>query len=363
MNKKYYIIFLTVLLSGLLLSSCKGKKLHDNDSKSDATSITLKDTHGNDVKLKKKAEKIVCLADPAFDVIYMLQQQDKLIGVPADIYFDKEQFDYFKQIDERIANKSLPTPGSNELMNIESVIALNPDLVIAQNISPNVIKTLNSMGIAVYLSSSETYDDLKKELQDIAQMTGAEERGKELIEYSLGKINKMQQRGIERQRNGEGDKKKSAYFSWANGRIFSTAGRNSMMNNCLELAEVENVCTTAIDKPNINPETLIAWNPDMIIMWNDSPELFYEKKELAKIEAIKNKQIFNLMPMFFFNPHTFKSICAGIMINNWAYGDNPQKGIDETKEIIGILYGKEAADKLNPFLEAYYQQNQIQAVE
>lgn len=334
--RKYYPILFCLFL---LLIACEAKKVNTN---TDSSAIVVEDTQGNKVVMSKPAERIVCLFDPSVDVIYMLQVQDRLIGIPAETYFDKELFDYYKQIDERIGRKELATPGSNELVNIESIIALKPDLVIAQQLSPSTINTLNSMDIAVYLSTSETYANLMQEVKDIATLTGTTDRATYLISYASKKINELQDRA-KASTNGS---KKTVYFTWANGRIFSTAGRNSMMNNCLELAGVENVCPTAIDKPNINPETLIGWNPDMIVMWNDSPNLFYNKKELSNIKALQNKQIYNLMPMFYYNPHTFKSLCAAVAINNWAYGKEGDRGIDETKEIMKVLYGEETGEKL-----------------
>lgn len=324
-----------------LFSTCSQK--HTNKrGENKGGQIEVIDRQGNQVVLDTVPERVICLFDPSIDVMYMLQAQDKLVGINAETYFDKELFDYYKHIDTRIANKELASPGSNEMLNIERVIALKPQLVIAQNISSSVIKTLNSMGIAVYLASSESYIDLMQEMEDLAKLLGKEERGQQLIQYAKTKEEELKGRV----KSQVEEDKKMAYFSWANGRIFSTAGRKSMMNDCLVLAGVENVCPTDIDKPNINPETLITWNPDMIVMWNDSPNLFYNKTELAAITAIKDKQIFNLMPMFYYNPHTFKALCAAAAINGWAY-PNPDVNVkDEVKDIILNLYGDQTGNEL-----------------
>lgn len=322
--------------------SCTQKKNKEEGEKT-SQSIEVVDTQGNKVILDSIPERVVCLFDPSVDVIYMLQAQDKLVGIGAETYFDKEIFDYFKRIDPRIANKEIATPGSNEMLNIESVIALRPDLVIAQNVSPSVINTLNGMGIPVYLASSQSYDNLMQEMKDISVMLGKEQRGEELIQYTKDKVDKLKERVAARQPQED---KTKAYFSWANGRVFSTAGRNSMMNDCLVLAGVENACPSDIDKPNINPETLIEWNPDLIVMWNDSPDLFYNRKELSNVKAIHNKQIFNLMPMFYYNPHTFKALCAATAINGWAYPEENVNVTDEVKDVIIKLYGEENGNEL-----------------
>ncbi|SKA48114.1 iron complex transport system substrate-binding protein [Chitinophaga eiseniae] len=308
----------------------------------DDAAITITDVQGNKVVLNKPAERIVCLFDPVMDAIYMLQVQHKLVGIPAETYADKELFVPYSLIDERIKDRRLAIPGGNETANIESIIALQPDLVIAKHMSAGIIQGLREMGIAVYLASSEKYEQVLKELEDVGKLTGATGRAQELATYTKRRFEAMQ---ADAAKVPEKDRKK-AYFTWANGRIYATTGRNSMMNDCLEYAGVLNACTAPVDQPNINAETLISWNPDMIVMWNDPAELFYGKKELAGITAVKQKAVFNLMPMFFYNPHTIKSLPASMRIKAWSAGENPETSLEEVKKIMIKYYGEKAGNKL-----------------
>jgi iron complex transport system substrate-binding protein len=301
--------------------------------------IVVTDVKGNQVVLNKPAARIVALFDPAVDALFMLQVQDRLVGIPAETYADAELFEPYKFIDDRIAKRQIATPGSNETANLEGIIQLQPDLVIAQNMNEGAIKVLKQNNIAVYLMAAEKYDQVMKEVKDLAVLTGREQRGEELIGFVQTEFGKMQEAAQKR----PAAEKKRVYFAWANGRIFSTAGRSSSMHSVLEFAGVENVCTTAIDQPNINPETLIGWNPDMVVMWNDSPSLFYNKQELAGIAAVQERQIYNLMPMFFYNPHTLKSLNATVTINQWAYGTDNR---DFVKEFTKKLYGEAIGLKL-----------------
>lgn len=334
---------LYLLLCLVLLENCKN--LSGNKSENTGT-ISVTDIQGNKINIAKPAKRVVCLFDPSVDVIYMLQAQNKLVGIPIETYFDKELYDYYKHIDPRILNKELATPGSNELANLESIIQLSPDLVIAQQLPESIISTLQQMNIPIYVAAASRYQDIVKEMKDISLLIGKKERGEQLISYLENKIKDLEK--VNQQPNEP--HKKSVYFTWANGKIFCTTGRNSMMNDCLDLAGVVNACPTAIDKPNINPETLIEWNPDMIVMWNDSPNLFYEKKELSGIKAIRQKDIYNLTPMFFYNPHTFKSLCVAVAIRNWAYKAKDSGNKEEIRDILLELYGKDTGQKLIKYL-------------
>ncbi len=319
------------------LSACTPGQRPDEEA-----AITLTDIQGNKVVLNKPAEKIVCLFDPMMDAIYMLQMQHKLVGIPAETYSDKELFTPFSLIDERIRDKRLAIPGSNETANLESIIALKPDLVIAKHMSAGSIRSLREMGIAVYLASSEKYSQVLKELEDIGQLTGAGERAAELAAYTRQQFDAMQSAAAA---VPEKDRKKT-YFTWAHGRIYATTGRNSMMNDCLEFAGVRNVCTAPVDQPDINAETLISWNPDMIVMWNDPADLFYAKKELSRVTAVEKKAIFNLMPMFFYNPHTLKSLTAAVRIRGWATGQTTEASLEAVREMILKYYGPTTGNQL-----------------
>lgn len=334
--KNIYIIGLFCL--ALFTASCGKKQTRTQEEKN---KIEVTDTKGNIVTLNKAAERIVCLFDPSVDLLQMLGAADKLVGIPIETYMDSELYNPLSLIDDRIKAKSIKTPGSNELQQIEEIISLKPDLLIVQGLNEGMVRTLNNMGIAVYMVTSESKENLFQELKDISVLTGTEKRGEELAAFAKEKFD-----GLEAEANARPEnEQKVVYFTWANGRIFSTAGRSSMMNDCLIYSGTVNACTSPIDQPNINPETLVTWNPDMIVMWNDDPELFYAKKELASVKAIKNKAIYNLMPMFFYNPHTLKSMCASIAIKEWAYGD-PAKAKEMTMEIIKVLYGEEKGEKL-----------------
>ncbi len=334
---RYLFLFITCCFAG-----CVSDKIPSNGKEA----LQVTDVQGNTVTLDKPAEKIVCLFDPMVDAIYMLQVQHKLVGIPAETYADRELFTPYSHIDDRVKNRSIATPGSNETANLESIIALKPDLVIVQHMNAGSIRSLQQMGIAVYQASSEKYEHVLKEIEDIGLLTGAEERAKMIRDFAVELFTEMKEAATAVPE----ENKKTVYFTWANGRIFSTIGRNSMMHDCLVFAGLENVCTSSIDQPNINAETLLSWNPDIIVMWNDPATLFYSKKELGEINAVKHRQIFNLMPMFYYNPHTLKSLCAAVRMKGWGYAQPESEMLEKVKEIIIQLYGPETGNKLNTLL-------------
>lgn len=316
---------------------CEGSKTNRHRS---ASGITVIDAQEHTISLNKVAERIVCLYEPGLDALYMLQAERKLVGLFSDVYESNDLFPFYAKMDRRIEKKELPIVGAGNQANVESMVALNPDLVIVHAGQESLVNALRNAGLQVYAVKAELQGEVFKTVQDISILTGTEARGLELKQYVVAEIDRLKEGAAAVK------EKRRVYFTWAYGRIFSTTGTNSMMHTCLEMAGVQNVCPFELDQPNINAETLIGWNPDMIVMWNDSPDLFYQRHEFNTIHAVKEKQIFNLLPMFIYNPHTLKALCTATAIHHWAYSTAEFNHKQRIVEVISRLYGKEKADRI-----------------
>jgi iron complex transport system substrate-binding protein len=326
-----------MLLVAFVAISCTNLATQQADN---SEMLSVEDASGVHVALSKPAERIICLYEPALDALYMLQAEKKIVGIFNDVYGSEELFPYFGSMDERIRNKELPSFGMGNMANLEQIIQAKPDLVVLYAAHEDLVHALRQAGLRVYAVKAELYDDVFKTVEDMAILTGTADSANELVSYVKKEITAMQARVDPKQT------KRRVYFAWAYGRVFATTGTNSMMHSCLEMAGVENVCPFEVDQPNISAETLIHWNPDMIVMWNDSPDIFYDKKEFTGIHAIRDKQIFNLRPMFLYNPHTLKVLATAAVINQWAYPDAQVDTRQLVTNILQTLYGKDKADRL-----------------
>ncbi|WP_180336435.1 ABC transporter substrate-binding protein [Pontibacter ramchanderi] len=320
----------------LFLSAC-------NSENGEATvvadgAIAVKDIRGKEVRLNEPAKRVIVLYQGALDGMYMLNAEHTVVGIQNNIYTNPETFKYFSKLDPRIARKELPSPGNWETStNIESVLALKPDLVIIASGQTDAIRLLESLGINVYAVSPQNNDQLFEEIENIGRLTGTHDRAVELLSYTRGKLDEIAEA------TDHIEQKKSVYYAWSGGRIYSTSGQNSRMHECFELAGVRNACTFEVDQPNINPETLISWDPDLILLWSTDPQVLYDKKELAVLTAVKNKNVHVLEPPFFYDPHTLKIMYAAIELHNVAYGANKNFDLEkDRREIMTNLYGAKA---------------------
>ncbi|WP_188502197.1 ABC transporter substrate-binding protein [Pontibacter amylolyticus] len=319
-----------------LLSACNSE--NGESMATSADTIVVTDIRGKEVRLSEPAKRVIVLYQGALDGMYMLNAEHTVVGIQNNIYTNPETFRYFSKLDPRIARKQLPAPGNWETStNIESVLALKPDLVIIASGQTDAIRLLESLDVQVYAVSPQNNEQLFEEIESIGKLTGTHERAVELLAYTRRKLGEIAEA------TDHIKQKKSVYYAWSGGRIYSTSGQNSRMAECFRLAGVRNACTFAIDQPNINPETLISWDPDIILLWSTDPQVLYDKKELAVLQAVKNKNVHVLDPPFFYDPHTLKIMYAAIELHNVAYGANEHFDLDENRrDIMTNLYGAKA---------------------
>lgn len=336
MQKTYYNYIFSLLILALLFSSCQSEPADKNKL---IHPIVAVDAMGDTIRLTKPAQRVVSLVPAALDALYMLHADSAIVGIPNRIYTDPNVFPYFSKIDQRIKDKLIVTPSLTESgLSIESIIKLHPDLVIIQSNQRDAIQMLKELGIPVFGITSQNFEQLNLEVLNLGILLGKEARAKELIAFTESKIQVL------KERNKNVVNKKTIYYAWSGGRIYSTTGRKGLINDCFEMAGLENACPYDIDAPNISPETLISWNPDIMLLWNTDESVLYQQKELSSLTALKEKKVFNLSPPFLYDPHTLKIVLASIAIQHYSYPSAAASNLSaEQQEILAVLYGAEKA--------------------
>ena len=75
-----------------------------------AEGVAATDFRGRRIELDKPAERIICLLESALSGLYMLGAEARLVGISTNIY-QESVFPYYAAMDERIRERTLPTPG------------------------------------------------------------------------------------------------------------------------------------------------------------------------------------------------------------------------------------------------------------
>lgn len=306
--------------------------------------IKVQDFTGQEVVLQKPAERIVCLLESGLAGLYMLGAAEKVIGVNHYPY-QPHIYPYYEALDQRFAQRTLTDVGEGTTVDLEKIAALNPDLIIIWAGYPDLIKTLKARGFTVFAVQLDNFTDIWREIELLSQLTGQEERGKQLIKESQEQLTLIQNK-LE---SVSKEKQPTCYFVWAESKL-DAAGGNSTGTELIRLAGGHSV-TENVRQEHIkaNLEQLVKWNPEVIISWygpNVTPEKFYTDNQWKNITAVKNNRVYQLPDAFSCDLWTLKYIYGVKCAAKYLHPDLFPEDLEQEKaKLFRLLYG-EKGEKL-----------------
>ncbi|SFM72357.1 ABC transporter substrate-binding protein [Thermodesulforhabdus norvegica] len=328
----FFRLLLTILFCLLLVILQYGKGY---------TSILVKDFRGKSIELKAKPQRIVCLLESALSALFMLQQQDRIIGIANNVYAEPT-FRFYRQLDKRIRDRLLPAPGNWEAVSIEHIVALMPDLVIIWSSQTDVIRALETRGIPVYAVFLSRENDIYDEILDFGTLSGSRNRSEELVAF----VKKEKERLTRITGTVPEKDRPRVFFMWAQG-ITETSCGGSTVSDVIRMAGGRNICEHIFrEHATLQIEELIQQNPDVIVMWYNeklNPEDLTADPRLAPIDAIKKGRVYELPDIFTNDLWTLKFIIAANRIARWLYpGLFPNESAKSyERRVLRFLYGSD----------------------
>lgn len=323
------IIPVLLLACCCLVSACQNRQAGTVSNQ-----VKAVDSRGKEVVLAHTAKRVVVLFPSLVDEVYMLGAENSLVGIPEQVYQLEDTYNFLSKLDDRIAKKTLATPTfAGQANSVESIVSLNPDLVLTFNTDQDNISQLEDLGIPVFTFSSQDEKSIFNELTGMGALLGKKGRGEEIVQFVSSEIQKMTAPRDQIQ--------KKVYYAWSKGRVLSTSGRGSLIDMAIRLSGAANACPLEMEAPNVGAETIYKWNPDLIILWNSTLADVYNLKELAALPAVRNRQVFVMSPSFPFDPHTVKFMLFAKQIRHWCFSDYTKQQLDQDMTIaFEKLYGK-----------------------
>jgi len=279
--------------------------------------ISVTDFRGEKLELDKPVTRIVCLIESALTGLYMLGAQDRVVGVPTNIYTGT-LYDTYSAMDQRIKEKRIPSPGNWDFVNIESIVALSPDLVIIWAHQEESIRSLEEKGIPVFGVSIRKIEDVYHEMMALGELTETLERGKSLVEYSKNQIASF----TKEVDTIEDYKKPGVYFMWAQGELES-AGRPSAAHELIGLSGGKNICGN-INQVHcrVSREKILTDNPNVIVMWYNqatNPAQIASNSLWQRVSAVRDRRVHEFPSPFFCDFWTLKYQHAVKMVAKWCH--------------------------------------------
>lgn len=158
-------------------------------------------------------------------------------------------------------------------MNLERIVALKPDLVIAWRggNSERQVNQLTSLGIDVIWIDAETIEQVAGALQQLAAWSPDPEKAKRAAQTLLDEYAQLKSQYAEKP-------KKRVFLQFGINPPF-TSGKNSIQNQVIELCGGENVfADSRVPWPQVSREQVLARDPQAIVVAGDSGEILKIKQ-------------------------------------------------------------------------------------
>ncbi|WP_115717565.1 ABC transporter substrate-binding protein [Gallaecimonas mangrovi] len=202
----------------------------------------------------------------------------------------------FQKFVPAIKNAALATMGSANGVNVETLIALHPDILFVPS-GFNAVKKqqLNSAGIAVAELHGNSLEALKERVTITAKLLG----GKAPAEAKAYQAYFRHNEQLIAKRLAAIPKAKRLRVYLASGRALSTSASPSLDQDWLNAAGAINVAAhwqlskERYHAPNVSLESVLAANPDVIIaMRAEDAETILHDPRWQTINAVKNGRVY-----------------------------------------------------------------------
>ncbi|GAB4015448.1 heme/hemin ABC transporter substrate-binding protein [Spirosoma koreense] len=217
---------------------------------------------------KEEPVRIVSLDGTVSEILCDLGLQSHLIGVDVTSTYPESL-------------KKLPKVGHNRTISAEGVISLKPTLVLTtQNAGtkPEVIEQIKSAGITV-LSFQQEYSiaGARKLIQDVATTCQVGSRAKPLLkklDADLAQVKKAMN-------------SPKVLFIYARGTgTMMVSGRGTQVDKMIQLAGGVNATADFENYKPLTAESLVAANPDVILLFDSGLESLGGLEGLLKVQGI-----------------------------------------------------------------------------
>ena len=281
---------------------------------------------------KTSCERIVVLNTDALKVLVALGVADRIVGM-----VDKKA-----NLSPSLL-KDVPEVGRFDKPNIEVIVNLNPDVVIAYDSWPSrdlLEDKLSPIGIKVLRIACYKINSLTQDIKILGRLVGREERAKEFIVFFQRYI------GLILERTKGIAQKVKVYQEYSD---YCTVSGGSGGDEILRIAGVGNIAAGfKIPFPEVSAEWVLAKNPDVIIkapysgieVNEDIFRKLINRPGWSELKAVKENRVHLISYEVWAGP---KAIIGALYLAKWSYPDifsdiNPEA---IHKELLKNFYNEE----------------------
>nr|WP_305801104.1 ABC transporter substrate-binding protein [Rahnella sp. BCC 1045] len=271
----------------------------------------ITDQLGRQVTLPDQVDRVVVLQHQTLNLLVQLDATKDIVGVLNN--WQQQLGSGYLRLAPSL--EKTPVVGDLTSVNLESVVALHPQVVFVTNYAPQeMIDQISQTGIAVVAVSlrddpkgeehkmnpvlpdeDQAYTEgLKKGIQLIGEVVNRQKQAQSLIDYTFA----QRQLTSTRLKNVPADQRIRTYM--ANPDL-TTYGSGKYTGLMMSHAGALNVAAATVKGyKQVSLEQVIAWNPQVIFVQDRYPEVVGQINHDPKwqsIDAVKNHRVY-LMPEY-----------------------------------------------------------------
>ena len=271
---RFWVVLLLLVLQLALAASALAAPLK-------ITAIEITDDTGQVLQLTQPAQRIISLSPHITENLFAIGAGDLIVGTV-------EYSDYPE------AAKNLPLVGGYDQLDVEGIVALQPDLIIAWHSGNPLpqIERLASLSIPVYFTEPRSFAAVSHELRQLGRLTGKEAQAEAAaLAFEQGaeqlKAEYAQQRPV-----------RVFYQVWE--QPLMTLNGEHLISEGLSLCGGVNIFAELNQLvPVISREVVLAKDPEAIMgggMGEDTPAWLESWKKYPSLQAVQDKKLYFIPP-------------------------------------------------------------------
>lgn len=266
--KRYFGIAVLCLLT---LNGCTSKKTSENH----VETREFTDFRGRTLTLPVQPQRIVSASPAITEIIFALQQGSRIVG----------RTDFCQYPPKEVS--AIPSIGGLNNINQETLVMLEPDVVIASSIvSKEMVDKIEAANIPVVcLPERKTVEGTLEIIAAVGKILGADSLATELN-------NSIHKELVAITENIDTTHRPTVYYvvGFGQGGDFS-AGKDTYIHDLIESAGGKNIAGD-VEGWSYSKEKLFEHNPDYIFIRQEDFERFISTAPYNKLKAVKKKHVF-----------------------------------------------------------------------
>jgi len=336
-----------------LSSSCGTTR--DSDAASPAGSdrtenpaaISVTDQRGEKISLPGPATRIVTLPMPAAALLVAVDQSSEHLAGMHEASWAAMRDGIMGELFPETLDIEHGVAGQEFAPNVESVLALQPDLVLQwANLGDDLIAPLENAGLQVAGLTYGGQQELTTWITFFAAVLGKPERGAQMNARMDASLKSFDTTGR------SGPRPRVLYFNrFADG--LKVAGNETYNDFYIDLIGGTNVASGDGGAPGsgmvgVEREQVLAWNPDIVLLGNFDaalPEDLYSDQVWAGLNAVQARRVYKVpLGGYRWDPPSQESPLMWRWLSQLAFPADASAGPalrDDIVEQFAFLYGRE----------------------